>query len=64
MARGNAEKLFLCQTKPLTPLSPILRTTSSMYYADLSAFFYVWLKRIIGDLYSEHFTLSDTSQET
>ena len=31
---------------------------SSIYYADLSAFFYVWLKRIVGDLYREHFTLA------
>ena len=31
---------------------------SSIYYADLSAFFYVWLQRIIGDLYPEHFTLA------
>ena len=30
---------------------------SSIYYADLSTFFYVWLNRIVGDLYSEHFTL-------
>ena len=30
---------------------------SSIYYADLSAFFYVWLKRIVGNLYPEHFTL-------
>ena len=31
---------------------------SSIYYADLSAFFYVWLRRIVGDLYAEHFTLA------
>ena len=30
---------------------------SSIYYADLSAFFYVWLRRILGDLHPEHFTL-------
>ena len=30
---------------------------SSIYYADLSAFFYVWLRRIVGDLYPDHFTL-------
>ena len=29
----------------------------SIYYADLSAFFYVWLRRILGDLHPEHFTL-------
>ncbi len=31
---------------------------SSIYYADLSAFFYVWLRRIVGDLYPEHFALA------
>lgn len=31
---------------------------SSIYYADLSAFFYVWLRRILGDLHPEHFTLA------
>ena len=31
---------------------------SSIYYADLSAFFYVWLRRILGDRHPEHFTLS------
>ena len=25
-------------------------------YADISDFFYIWLKRMIGDLYSEHFS--------
>jgi putative DNA methylase len=28
---------------------------SSIYYADLSAFFYVWHQRIVGDLYPEQF---------
>ena len=31
---------------------------SSIFYADLSAFYYVWLKRLIGDLYPEHFALA------
>ena len=31
---------------------------SSIFYADLSAFFYVWLRRIVGDLYPEHFVLA------
>ena len=31
---------------------------SSIFYADLSAFFYVWLRRIVGDLYPEHFALA------
>ena len=30
---------------------------SSIYYADLSAFFYVWLRRIVGDIHPEHFAL-------
>jgi putative DNA methylase len=30
---------------------------SSIFYADLSAFFYVWLRRLVGDLYPEHFAL-------
>jgi putative DNA methylase len=29
----------------------------SIFYSDLSSFFYVWLRRIIGDLYPEHFVL-------
>ena len=28
---------------------------SSIYYADLSAFFYIWHQRIVGDLYPEQF---------
>jgi putative DNA methylase len=31
---------------------------SSIFYSDLSSFFYVWLRRIVGDLYPEHFVLS------
>jgi putative DNA methylase len=27
----------------------------SIFYADLASFFYVWLRRIVGDLYPEHF---------
>jgi putative DNA methylase len=30
---------------------------SSIFYSDLSSFFYVWLRRILGDLYPEHFVL-------
>ena len=30
---------------------------SSIFYSDLSSFFYVWLRRIVGDLYPEHFVL-------
>jgi putative DNA methylase len=28
---------------------------SSIFYADLSSFFYVWLRRMVGDIYREHF---------
>jgi putative DNA methylase len=27
----------------------------SIFYADLSYFFYVWLRRVVGDLFPEHF---------
>jgi putative DNA methylase len=30
---------------------------SSIFYSDLSSFFYVWLRRILGTLYPEHFAL-------
>ena len=56
VARGNAEKLFYDDgTFDAVVTDPPYY--SSIYYADLSAFFYVWYKRIIGDLYSEHFVL-------
>lgn len=32
-------------------------------YADISDFFYVWLKRSIGDLYPEHFGSSNTPKK-
>ena len=54
--RGNAEKLFYDdETFDAVVTDPPYY--SSIYYADLSAFFYVWLKRILGDLYPEHFAL-------
>ena len=54
--RGNAEKLFYDdETFDAVITDPPYY--SSIYYADLSAFFYVWLKRLVGDLYPEHFTL-------
>ena len=56
VARGNAERLFYDdETFDAVITDPPYY--SSIYYADLSAFFYVWLKRIIGDLYPEHFAL-------
>ena len=57
VTRGNAEKLFYDdETFDAVITDPPYY--SSIYYADLSAFFYVWLKRIVGDLYPEHFALS------
>ena len=32
-------------------------------YADISDFFYVWLKRTVGHLYPEHFASDWHSQE-
>ena len=56
VTRGSAEELFYDdETFDAVITDPPYY--SSIYYADLSAFFYVWLKRIIGDLYPEHFTL-------
>ena len=57
VTRGNAEKLFYDdETFDAVVTDPPYY--SSIYYADLSAFFYVWLKRLVGDLYPEHFALS------
>ena len=57
VTRGNAEKLFYDdETFDAVITDPPYY--SSIYYADLSAFFYVWLKRILGDLYPEHFALA------
>ncbi len=57
VTRGNAEKLFYDdETFDAVITDPPYY--SSIYYADLSAFFYVWLKRIVGDLYPEHFALA------
>ena len=57
VTRGNAEKLFYDdETFDAVITDPPYY--SSIYYADLSAFFYVWLKRIVGDLYPEHFAFA------
>lgn len=56
VARGNAEKLYFDdETFDAVVTDPPYY--SSIFYADLSAFFYVWLKRTVGDLYPEHFAL-------
>ena len=57
VTRGNAEKLFY-EDETFDAVITDPPYYSSIYYADLSAFFYVWLKRIVGDLYPEHFTLT------
>lgn len=56
VTRGNAEKL-LYDDETFDAVITDPPYYKSIYYADLSAFFYVWLKRIVGDLYPEHFTL-------
>ena len=56
VARGNAEKLpYDDETFDAIITDPPYY--SSIFYADLSAFFYLWLNRIVGDLYPEHFVL-------
>ena len=56
VTRGNAEKLFY-EDRTFDAVVTDPPYYRSIYYADLSAFFYVWLKRIVGDVYPEHFTL-------
>ena len=55
--RGNSEKLFY-DDEIFDAVVTDPPYYSSIYYADLSAFFYVWLKRIVGDLYPEHFAFA------
>lgn len=57
VSRGNAEKL-LYDSETFDAIITDPPYYNSIYYADLSAFFYVWLRRIVGDLYPKHFTLS------
>jgi len=52
--RGNAERLPY-ENEMFDAVITDPPYYSSIFYADLSAFFYVWLRRIVGDLYSEHF---------
>lgn len=54
VTRGNAEKL-LYDDASFDAIVTDPPYYSSIFYSDLSAFFYVWLKRILGDLYPEHF---------
>jgi len=56
VTRGNAEKLFY-DDEMFDAIVTDPPYYHSIFYADLSSFFYVWLKRIVGDLYPEHFAL-------
>ena len=56
VSRGNAENLrYGSETFDAVITDPPYY--SSIYYSDLSSFYYVWLKRLIGDFYPEHFAL-------
>ncbi len=54
VTRGNAEKL-LYDDGYFDAVVTDPPYYSSIFYADLSSFFYVWLKRTVGGLYPEHF---------
>lgn len=54
VTRGNAECL-LYEDNMFDAVVTDPPYYSSIFYADLSSFFYVWLRRIVGDLYPEHF---------
>jgi putative DNA methylase len=56
VVRGNAEALpYEDETFDAIVTDPPYY--SSIFYSDLSAFFYVWHKRTVGDLFPEHFSL-------
>jgi putative DNA methylase len=56
VVRGNAEDLiYEDETFDAVVTDPPYY--GSIFYADLSAFFYVWLRRLVGDLHPEHFVL-------
>jgi len=54
ISRGNAEQLPY-EDEFFDAVITDPPYYSSIFYADLSAFFYVWLRRTVGDLYPEHF---------
>lgn len=54
VTRCNAEQLpYLDETFDAVVTDPPYY--SSIFYSDLSSFFYVWLRRILGNVYPEHF---------
>jgi putative DNA methylase len=57
VVRGNAEDLPY-ENETFDVVVTDRPYYGSIFYADLSKFFYVWLRRILGDLYPEHFVLS------
>lgn len=57
VTRGNAENL-LYEDATFDAVVTDPPYYHSIFYADLSFFFYVWLRRIVGDLYPEHFASS------
>lgn len=58
VTRGSAENLPFadCTFDAVVTDPPYY---DSIFYSDLSGFFYVWLRRIVGDLYPEHFAAVD-----
>jgi putative DNA methylase len=54
VSRGNAERLPY-EDEFFDAVITDPPYYSSIFYSDLSAFFYVWLRRTVGDLYPEHF---------
>jgi putative DNA methylase len=54
VVRGNAERLPY-EDEMFDAVVTDPPYYKSIFYADLSAFFYVWLRRIVGDLYPEDF---------
>lgn len=56
VTRGNAESL-LYEDATFDAVVTDPPYYKSIFYADLSSFFYVWLRRIVGALYPEHFAL-------
>ena len=57
VTRGNAEEL-LYEDAHFDAVITDPPYYSSIFYADLSAFFYVWLKRLVGDLHPEQFAFA------